>query len=212
MLKRLPILITSLFVLVVGYFLLRPEEPIDFHTQVKPIFNKKCIVCHGGVKREANFILLFREDAMGTAESGKKPIIPKDPDHSELIHRILSNDPEERMPFKKDPLTAKEIEILKQWIKEGALWGDHWAYVKVKPQEIPNESWGTNAIDKFIFEKIDEQGLTPSQEATKETLLRRASLDITGLPPNEKLIQRFLSDKSTSAYEKLVDTLLASPH
>jgi hypothetical protein len=164
------------------------------------------------VKREANFSLLFREDAMAVAESGKKPIVPNDPDHSELIHRILSNDPEERMPFKKDPLTTEEIDILKQWIKEGAPWGDHWAYVKVQPQEIPNESWGTNAIDKFIFEKMEEQGLTPSQEASKETLLRRASLDLTGLPPNKRLIQGFLSDNSKSAYEKFIDTLLASPH
>lgn len=212
MLKKLTILTTSLFVLLIVYFAFHPEKTIDFNTQVKPIFNKKCIACHGGVKRESNFSLLFREDAMSTAESGKKPIIPKDPEHSELIHRILSNDPEERMPYKKDPLTSEEIEILKQWIKEGAPWGDHWAYLKVQPQEVPNESWGANAIDKFIAEKIEDQGLTPSKEASKETLLRRASLDLTGLPPTEKIIKNFLDDQSASAYEKLVDTLLASPH
>ncbi|HTH56316.1 MAG TPA: DUF1553 domain-containing protein [Cyclobacteriaceae bacterium] len=212
MLKKLTILSTSLFVLLIAYFVFRPVRKINFSTQVKPIFNKKCIACHGGVKRESGFSLLFREDAMSVAESGKTPIVPKDLDHSELIHRILSNDPEERMPYKKDPLTSEEIETLRQWIKEGALWGDHWAYVKVQPQELPNESWGTNAIDKFISEKADEQDLTPSIEAPKETLLRRASLDLTGLPPDNKLIQSFLSDRSPSAYEKLVDTLLASPH
>jgi hypothetical protein len=206
-------LIAFIFVAILAafYFLL-PSQKVDFNTDVKPILNKKCITCHGGVKREANFSLLFREDALGVAESGKKAIVPGDADHSELIHRILSNDPEERMPYKKDALTEDEIQILKQWINEGAEWGNHWAYVKVETQKIHKASWGENEIDKFIIQKMEEVKLKPSTEATKETLLRRASLDAVGLPPNESLINTFLKDSSSNSYEKLVDQLMASPH
>jgi len=97
-------------------YLLLPSEKIDFNTQVKPILNKRCITCHGGVKREADFSLLFRQEAMAKAESGKFAIIPGDASGSELIHRITSHDPEVRMPYKKDPLTNDEIETLRQWI------------------------------------------------------------------------------------------------
>jgi hypothetical protein len=209
MLKKVAIIVTLALISLAGYYFFSGNK-IDFNTQVKPIFNKKCITCHGGVKREANFSLLFREDAMGTGESGKKAIVPHDPDHSELMHRILSHDPEERMPYKKDPLTKEEIEILKQWISEGAPWGDHWAYVKVAQQKIPNESWGTNDIDKFIAKKMDEEGLNPSTEASKETLLRRTSIDAVGMPPDEQLVKKFLDNQLT--YEQLIDTLLTSPH
>lgn len=189
-----------------------PSSKIDFNTQVKPILNKKCISCHGGVKREANFSLLFREEALGVAESGKKAIVPGDADHSELMHRILSNDPEERMPYKKEALTDEEIQILKDWINEGAAWGEHWAYSKIESQPIPASNWGANEIDPFIFEKMKEHDLQPSDEASKETLLRRASLDAIGLPPDEKWTTTFLKDNSKDAYEKLIDQLLASPH
>ena len=113
------------------------DNKIDFSAQVKPILNKQCISCHGGVKRNANFSLLFRHEALDTAESGKLAIIPGDPGHSELIRRINAKDPEERMPYKEEPLTKAEIDILTQWIKEGAEWGDHWAYLPPKPTEIP---------------------------------------------------------------------------
>ena len=105
---------------------------VDFNTEVKPIFNKKCITCHGGVKRKAGFSLLFRADALAETESGKPAIVPGDPDHSEMIRRLTVNDPEERMPYKHLPLSSDEIGILRRWIKQGAQWGDHWAYVPVK--------------------------------------------------------------------------------
>jgi hypothetical protein len=193
-------------------YLFWPSSKIDFNTQVKPILNKKCISCHGGVKREANFSLLFREEALGVTESGKKAIVPGDADHSELVHRILSTDPEERMPYKKEALTEEEIQILKDWINEGAAWGEHWAYTKVQQQTIPTANWGVNEIDPFILKQMKEHDLQPSDEAAKETLLRRASLDAIGLPPEEKLVTSFLKDSTTAAYEKLVDELLASPH
>src|SRR5580658_1764534 len=106
------------------YLSIVPENQIiDFNTEVKPIFNKKCITCHGGVRQKGGFSLLFRSEALVKTESGKFAIIPGDPDHSELIRRISLKDPEERMPYKHDPLTAGEIKILKNWIKQGAKWG-----------------------------------------------------------------------------------------
>src|SRR5690606_24563493 len=113
------------------------KEKVDFSSQVKPILNKRCISCHGGVKRNADFSLLFRHEAVAKTESGKPAIIPGDPDHSEFMRRITSDDPEVRMPYKEEPLTAAEVKILRQWIKEGAEWGDHWAYTAPKKVNVP---------------------------------------------------------------------------
>jgi len=201
------------------------RQSIDFNSQVKPILNKKCITCHGGVRRKANFSLLFRSDALAKTESGKLAIVPGDPDKSEMIRRLTLKDPEDRMPFKHDPLPAKEIEILKRWIKEGAQWGDHWAYVPVKFVATPRPSsslfglipaekidWARNDIDYFIYDKIRHEKIKPNPEAPKPDLLRRVSLDLTGLPPAENIARGFLNDSSQSAYGILVDSLLASPH
>src|SRR3989337_1315783 len=200
------------------------EDKIDFSAQVKPILNKRCISCHGGVKRNAEFSLLFRHEALDTAESGKRPIIPGDPDHSELMRRITSNDPEVRMPYKEEALSKEEISILKQWIKEGAQWGDHWAYVAPKKAEVPKpatllstlstsgEEWAKNDIDYFILDKLENEKLSPSKEAEKSTLVRRVYLDIIGLPPTPEQADSFLKDESPQAYEKVVNELLTSPH
>jgi len=188
-----------------------PSDKVDFNTQVKPILNKKCITCHGGVKREADFSLLFRQEAMAAAESGKVAIVPGDASGSELVRRINSHDPEVRMPYKKDPLTKDEIETLTDWIDQGAEWGDHWAYQSVEKQEVPAGDGG-NDVDKFIADKLNEVGLSPSRETDKETLLRRVSLDLIGMPANEKLSKQFLSSQDPNAYETLVDSLLASKH
>lgn len=193
------------------YFL--PDSKIDYNTQVKPILNKKCISCHGGVKREAEFSLLFRQEALAKAESGKYAIIPGDAAHSELVKRITASDPEERMPYKKDPLTQEEINILTQWIEEGAAWGDHWAYVAVKEQSVPEKNvWTKNDVDAFILEKLTKHNLKPSAAADKATLLRRVSLDLIGIPAPEPLAQNFLTNADPKAYEQLVDELLASQH
>lgn len=191
----------------------KQSAPIDYNTQVKPILNKKCITCHGGVKREADFSLLFRQEALAVAESGKHAIIPGDVKNSELIKRINSNDPEERMPYKKESLTENEIEVLTKWIEQGAVWGDHWAYVKIEKQHVPmSTGWAKNDIDKFISQKQQTQKLFPSPEADKNTLLRRVSLDLLGLPAGEKSAKSFLESNDDKAYEKLVDELLQSPH
>ncbi len=194
---------------------------IDYSTEVKPIINKHCISCHGGVKRQAGFSLLFRQDALEKNESGKPAIIPGN-EHSELIKRITSTDPEERMPYKEEPLTKEEINTLTNWIKQGAKWGDHWAYVAPKEIKVPKSgklfsglwpgaSWAKNDIDFFIQKKHEELGLTASDEADRAILLRRVALDLIGLPPTEEQIKRFLNDEDENAYEEMVDEFLASP-
>ncbi|HMF71790.1 MAG TPA: DUF1549 domain-containing protein, partial [Flavitalea sp.] len=189
------------------------RKAVDFNTEVKPILNSKCITCHGGVKRESGFSVLFRTEAVGKTESGKPAIIPGDPDNSEMIRRITHDDPEERMPYKHDPLTKDQINTLRRWIKEGAVWGNHWAYVSVQPVEVPDISnnWVRNDIDRFILQKLDEDDLKPAAAAGPATLLRRLSLDLTGMPVNPKISQQFLSAPTDKNYEMLVDSLLASP-
>lgn len=199
------------------------EKKIDFSTQVKPILNKHCISCHGGVKRSAGFSVLFRAEALDTTESGKFGIVPGDPAHSEVVRRITSTDPEVRMPYKETPLTEEQIQILTKWIEQGAEWGDHWAYVAPTEVAVPgmgkkaagmlgSDEWARNEIDYFILEKIQEAGLEPSEEADREILVRRVYLDLIGLPPTPEQAEKFLKDDSPDAYEKLVDELLASPH
>jgi len=215
--SRKIVLVVTPVIAVIGFLIFSSHQSaVDFNAQVKPIFNKKCITCHGGVRRKSGFSLLFRTDALAKNKSGKPAIIPGDPEHSEMIRRLTLNDPDERMPYKHEPLSEEEINILKRWIKQGAKWGDHWAYVAVKPVDVPrvksDQGWPRNEIDNFIFQKLAEQKLTPSAEADKATLLRRASLDLTGMPPSEKIAAEFLSQNSGSAYEVLVDSLLASKH
>ena len=202
-----------LIVLAITAVVIYPSDPIDYNTEVKPILNKKCITCHGGVKQEAGFSLLFEEEAFAPTQSGKPAIIKFKPEESELIRRLHLTDPEERMPYKHDPLTKEEIKILTTWIKEGAKWGSHWAYQKVKEPAVPsiNDDWVNNNIDKYIVEKLEAEKLSPSKEADKATLLRRVSLDITGLPAHKKIAAKYLNDPSDKAYENLVNDLMATP-
>ncbi len=148
------------------------------------------------MKRQADFSLLFRSEALAPNKSGKPAIVPGDPGHSEMIRRLTLKDPEERMPYKHEPLSAAEIDILRQWIKEGAPWGDHWAYVAVKEGAPPKPAghffglipaakpaWVRSDIDYFIIDALQKEKLEPSPEAGKADLLRRVSLDLDGLPP-----------------------------
>jgi hypothetical protein len=211
--KKIMLVIGLLVVAVLSYLALMPSAKVDFSTDVKPILNKKCITCHGGVKAKAGFSVLFREDALTNTESGKPAIIPGDPEGSEMIRRITANDPEERMPYKHEPLTKNEISILKRWVRQGAQWGDHWAYLPVKKVETPaeNDKWIRNDIDKFIYAKLDEEKLKPSVQADKPTLLRRISLDLIGMYPSATVAQAYLKSNDEKNYEMLVDSLLASP-
>lgn len=197
-------------------------EKIDYNSQVKPLLNKKCISCHGGVKKKGGFSLLFRSEALANTESGKPAIVPGDADASEMIRRLTLKDPEERMPYKEHPLSEDEISLLRKWIDQGAKWGDHWAYVPVKPQDVPQrkqffgfftkkDPWAVNDIDHFIRQKLDEMELEPSIPATPDVLARRLALDLIGMPASDELTTAFVNDPSDENYERLVDSLLAHP-
>lgn len=209
---------------ILGLFQACRQEKIDFSAEVKPILNKRCISCHGGVKQNGGFSVLFRQEALDTTESGKYAIIPGDPEHSEMIRRINLTDPEQRMPYKEEALSSDEIRILTKWIEQGAEWGDHWAYVAPKAVTVPkpgrllsgmgapSEEWAKNDIDYFILRKLHQKNLEPSPQADRPTLVRRVYLDLIGLPPTLEQAERFIQDTSPDAYEKVVDELLASPH
>jgi len=190
------------------------SKKVDFSTEVKPILNKKCITCHGGVKAKGGFSVLFREEALANTESGKPAIIPGDPDNSEMIRRLTLKDPEERMPYKHEPLSEDEIDILRRWVQQGAQWGDHWAYLPVKQTPAPDEddSWIRNDVDRFIYEKLDAQNLKPAPQADPQTLLRRVSLDLIGMYPSPEIADQYLKSPDDKGYERLVDALLASSH
>jgi len=213
--------------LVLSSFLGVFESRVDYNTQVKPLLNKNCIACHGGVKKASDFSLLFRHEAVAPAKSGKPAIIPGDADASEMIRRLtLAEDDDERMPLDHPPLKPDEIDLLRKWIDQGAEWGDHWAYQRVEKPDVPaigtfwsrlglggsdETSWAKNEIDHFILDKLRDEGLKPMPEADRATLIRRVTLDLTGLPPTQQEVAAFQNDPSPTAYEKVVDRLLASP-
>ena len=190
------------------------DRKIDFSAEVKPILNKNCIVCHGGVKAKGDFSLLFREDALAKTKSGKYAIVPGNPGKSEMIRRLTLSDPEERMPYQHQPLSKEEISILTKWIKQGAEWGEHWAYKPLEQIPVPEiqNDWVRNDIDRFVYRKLKAEELQPASRADKATLLRRVSLDLIGMQPDQTWADAFLQSEDASAYERLVDSLLASPH
>jgi len=191
-------------------------DEIRFDRDVLPVLSGKCFQCHGpdDDARKAG-LRLDTHDAVFRTEN---PIVrPGDSLHSEMIQRIIAQDPDVRMPpaDSNRVLTTGEIEILRKWIDQGAEWGSHWAYQSVIRPPLPVASlaqWPRNPIDQFVLARLDREGLTPSPEVGKETLLRRVSLDLTGLPPAPDEIREFLADSSAEAFDKVVDRLLASPH
>ncbi len=191
----------------------KPEK-LDYNRHILPILADRCFMCHGPdrAKREAD----LRLDELN--EASKRVLSPGRSSESELLRRISSANPEERMPppeSKKPPLTADEIALIRRWIDEGAKYQPHWAYVapsRPPVPHVPDSSWALNPIDAFIAEGHAKQGLKPAAEADRRTLLRRLSLDLIGLPPTPSEIAAFVADTSPDAYEKQVDRLLASPH
>ena len=193
---------------------------LDYNLHVKPVLADKCFACHGPDKAKQQAGLRLDMPASAFAElpedPGKFAIKPGSLQGSEFFHRIMSADPEYMMPVPASHLnlTAKEKAILIKWIEDGAVYKPHWAFVKPEKTPLPkvkNESRVINPIDNFIFSKLEEEKLQPAKEADKETLLRRVSLDLTGLAPTIEETDNFLKDNSANAYEKQVDRLLASP-
>ena len=201
-----------------------PEKPvrIDFARDVRPIFVEHCIACHGEKVQEAAFRLDAKKDFLRGGDSGQA-IVPGKGGESLLLARISGDDEGDRMPLDRDPLSDEQIAVIKSWIDQGANWPDdadeqairHWAFEKPQRPEIPpvqKGDWPRNPIDAFVLARLQAEQLQPSPEASKERLLRRVSLDLTGLPPTIDEIDAFLADESPDAYEKVVDRLLASPH
>ena len=204
-----------LCLLCAAYFLRRHSDgEVHFSRDIRPILNQNCMPCHGGVRQKNGVSFLFREEALGTGKSGKRTIVPGRPDESELIARVTSSDPDTRMPYHASPLLPQQIEVLRRWIKQGAKWEDHWAFVAPKQQTLPTVKrgdWPRQPLDRFILARLEKEGLSPSPQADKSALLRRVSFDLTGLPPTPEEEASFLADSSPNAYEKQVDRLLASP-
>ena len=189
----------------------------DFQRQVRPILSDNCFRCHGPDKgnRMANLRLDTREGAFEVRKDGAV-IVPGKPDESLLIKRVFSDNPAFRMPptFAHKTLTAEQKDILRRWIETGATWKQHWAFIEPKqaplpPADVPG--WSANPIDRFLLARMESAGLKPNPEADRHELIRRVTLDLTGLPPTPEEVAAFIKDKSPKAYEKVVDRLLASP-
>jgi len=193
-------------------------EDITFNRDILPILSNNCFACHGPDRpaRKAELRLDVESFAKHALPSGGVPIAPGDPDASLILSRILSSDSEVRMPPPDSgkSLSNEEKARLRTWIAQGAPWEKHWALIPPERPELPAVSdgrWPRNALDHFILAKLDEAELMPSPEANRYTLLRRASLALTGLPPDPGEIEAFVQDPSSDAYEQAVDRLLASP-
>jgi mono/diheme cytochrome c family protein len=194
------------------------SRPVNFARDVRPILSDNCFACHGpdDHKRKANLRLDTKEGAFAKLEGGDAAIVPGKPDESELIDRIENDDPELRMPPKKSgkQLTASQIELLRRWIEQGAKSSTHWAFEPARKsaiRRVKNPSWPVTEIDRFILARLEAENLSPAPRASKATLIRRVTLDLTGLPPTLGELDAFLHDSSEAAYERVVDRLLNSP-
>jgi hypothetical protein len=215
-------LVALLFVsAAVGRTLAAPGGRVDFTRDIQPLLSDACYHCHGpdASSRKSGLRLDRQDAALAGGKSGLPALVPGDPDASELIARILSDDPEEVMPSPDSHkvLTAAQKDLLRRWVAEGAEWKEHWAYVAPKRPVVPDlpapsAARPTHPIDAFIQARLDQKGITPSPEAPRAALLRRLSLDLVGLPPSPEDVAAFERDARPDAYERVVERLLASPH
>lgn len=192
--------------------------PISFNRDVRPVLSDKCFTCHGpdAAARKAGLRLDVEEFAKAALRSGDTAIVPGDRERSTLYQRIITTDLDDRMPPSSTGhiLTDAEQEVLGRWIDEGAAYEQHWAFVapaRSDPPPVSQAAWPKNAIDHFVLSRLEQDGISPSPEASRATLLRRVHLDLTGLPPTPEEQARFSEDDSPFAYEKVVDKLMASP-
>jgi len=199
-------------------FAFADENPLDFNRDVRPILSENCFQCHGfdEKSRQADLRLDLAESALADRD-GVRAIVPRKPDESEVWRRIASADEAEMMPppDSRRELTADQKAIIKRWIEQGAPYAKHWSFispVKAAPPEVADRNWPRSELDHFVAARLDEKQLRPSPEADRHALIRRLSLDLTGLPPGAEEVEAFVADDSPDAYEKLVDRLLASPH
>jgi len=189
--------------------------PVDFDRQIRPILSENCFVCHGpdAKQRKADLRLDTKEGAFAKRDD-VTPVVPGKPDESEMIRRVTSKDSDEVMPPRKSnrKLTDAQIALLRRWVVEGAAWKSHWSFTAPGRPELPKVKGRVrNPMDTFILARLEREGLAASPEADRAALLRRASLDLTGLPPTPAEVDAFLADPATDAYERQVERLLASP-
>jgi hypothetical protein len=192
-------------------------RPVDFNRDIRPILSDNCFACHGPdeQKRKAKLRLDTPQGIVADL-GGYQAIKPGNPKASEVWKRIVTTDPDEIMPPPEShkKLKPADKELLRRWIEQGAKFAGHWSFSSVEPVAPPkarSTRWVRNDIDRFIAAKIEEKKLTPSAEASRETLIRRVTLDLTGLPPTPAEVEAFVNDRAPDAYEKVVDRLLASP-
>ncbi len=199
---------------------LKIPDQVSYNFHIRPILSDNCYACHGpdANKREADLRLDTEEGAYSALKEskGKFALVAGNVEESVLYHRITSDDPAIMMPPSESnlKLTDREIKLIEKWIRQGAEYEPHWAFVPPKSSGLPKIeqiSWPINEVDYFILAKLEESGMKPNEKSDKEALLKRASLDLTGLPPTLEMMDAFLADNSADAYEKLVDLLLASP-
>ena len=195
-------------------------DVIDYNYHIRPILSDRCFKCHGpdANKRKANLRLDTPEGAYAAFKDNPSmhAIVPGHPESSDAFQRLITKDTSLRMPTMNSHLTVSshEIDLIEKWIKQGAVYKPHWAFIKPTKSELPDadEDWVRNPIDYFVYAKMAEKSLKPSAEASKEQLLKRVCLDLTGLPPTLEMQDRFLKDDSPQAYEKMVNELLGSKH
>ncbi len=211
------ILAAGLFTSVPGTAAPRRER-VDFNFHIRPILSDRCLACHGPDEkgRKAKLRLDTRDGIFKAVDKGGYVVKAGDPGASEVFRRITSTDPDEVMPPPSSHLTLnrEEIELIRRWIAEGAEWKGHWAFQTPAPVAVPTprkRSWVRTDIDRFILARLEREGLQPQPEADRERLLRRVTLDLTGLPPTVAELDAFLADRAPDAYERAVDRLLAAP-
>jgi len=204
----------------------RADDKVNFNRDILPILTDNCLLCHGPDEKARKAKL--RLDDEDNVKKGRGVIVPGNSGESELFQRLTAKDPKKVMPQAGSgrKLSAEQIALVKRWIDEGAPWGAHWAFTELVRPKVPRTVWpltpdpsprrregstGSNPLDAFVFARLEKEKLTPSAPAERETVLRRVTLDLTGLPPTPAQVDAFLNDRSKDAYEKVVDRLLASP-
>jgi hypothetical protein len=192
------------------------EKRVDFNRDIRPLLSDRCFACHGPAEDAREADLRFDTEAGATGDLGGYYAIDReDPKASELLLRIMSDDPDERMPPSDlhKPLKPEEIDLFRRWILQGAPWADHWAYVQPLQHAlstVKDKSWPLVSLDHFVLARLESEGLRPSPEADRVTLIRRLSFDLRGLPPSVAEVHQFATSTDPDAYEKLIDRMLAS--
>jgi len=180
---------------------------VDFDRDIRPILSKNCFECHGpdSSSRETKWRLDIEADVYQRRD-GVALVVPGDPGQSELLRRISTNDPELRMPpaASGKSLTPAQVETIEAWIRQGATWKGHWSFARPRRVAIPKvgePDWPRDVLDRFVLQKLEAEGLRPSGEASRETLIRRVSWDLAGIPPTPRAVEEFLADTRPDAYE-----------